>query len=407
MSLRDRVPVEPLAEVRLDRLEQRVVAAAAPLLARPRRAPWTPWLVAAAAAVATAAVVVAVGVDRHRPPVAASAPVSVATDAHGTRVDLGDALVDVGPDTRFEVVRTDGGIALELAAGDVALEVPPRAGRPPLWVHAGDVGVRVVGTGFRVHRGDRVDVEVTHGVVEVHRAGERARVAGGQRWSSSDGAVVAVAAASPTGPAAARTATGATTATTDDGTIAAGPLSLGPAAGAVGLAERRAPALTVPPAPPRPTRPAPGERTVRGPSAAATPPAPPAPPVLDLRAELVAVAVPGPPGAAAGTDAATRAAAYQRTAATARGADAAAALWALAHTQAMALGKDGEALRSLDAYVRRFPSGAETESVLWLRLRLLCRRNLDEPCRVAAHAYLGRFPGGTRGALAARVTQSR
>ena len=54
MSLRDRIPVEPLDGARLDRIEQRVVAEARPLLARPRRAPWGSWLLAGTAALAAA-----------------------------------------------------------------------------------------------------------------------------------------------------------------------------------------------------------------------------------------------------------------------------------------------------------------------------------------------------------------
>ncbi len=409
MSLRDRIPVEPLDGARLDRIEQRVVAEARPLLARPRRAPWGSWLLAGTAALAAAALVLALGVGRGpREAARPAAPVVVATDARGTRIDLGDAQVDVGPDTRFEVVRTGGGVAIELAAGDVTLEVAPRRGRPPLWVHAGEVAVRVVGTGFRVHRGATVEVEVSHGVVEVSRGPALARVATGERWSSTDGSVVALAAPSGdrTHPSADRTQPGGAA------TIPSEALALGPDAAIPGLRDRRpgrGPAGALPGAT---TTAGSGERIRREPppvpGPAVTPPMEPPPP--DLRAEVLAqpiAAAPPLPAYVEAGDAEARAAAYRRTAAISRGADAAAATWGLARTQATALGKDADALRTLDGYVSRFPSGAETEAVLWLRLRLLCKRQLDEKCRAAAHTYLARFHGTTRGDLATRVTQSR
>jgi hypothetical protein len=64
-------------------------------------------------------------------------------------------------------------------------------------------------------------------------------------------------------------------------------------------------------------------------------------------------------------------------------------------------------LRTLDLYVRRFSAGGQIEPVFWLRVRLLCARKLDAPCRAAAHTYVARFPSSAKGALAVRVTDAR
>jgi hypothetical protein len=132
--------------------------------------------------------------------------------------------------------------------------------------------------------------------------------------------------------------------------------------------------------------------------------------LLDLRGELLAQPVsPAPllPAGMVATGADQRVRAYRNLAFSKR-ADADAALWGLARTQALELGKDGDSLRSLDLYVRRFEtSGGQLEAVLWLRLRLLCKPAIDEPCRAAAHTYLARFPSGAKGGLALRVTRSR
>ena len=85
---------------------------------------------------------------------------------------------------------------------------------------------------------------------------------------------------------------------------------------------------------------------------------------------------------------------------------AASAQWGLARAQ-WSHGRVSDALRSLDAYLRRFPGGAESDAVSWLRLRLLCTRDFDDTCRAAAHTYATRTDDATRRALAVRVTETR
>jgi len=406
MSLRDRISVEPLSDDRLDRIEQRIVYAAPAALARPARPALWPWALAASTAAAAALAVVAL----QRPAPAPAAPVAVATDGRGTSIDLGDAVVAVGPDTRFRVTRPGGGLDVELDGGVVTLDVAPRRGRPPLWVRAGDVGVRVVGTAFSVRRDltlARVEVAVEHGVVEVHRGGTVRPVRAGERWASDDDAVI-TAVAPP--PPATEAGVGAGAGVDGAGTIGDHPrtdttLATGPAVDVAVLDGRRSPV-----APPSGDSAGGAHRASgsTGPtSEGARTSTPRAKPVGDLRADIMKQ----PLAPAMATTAATPAEAadeYQRKALAGRGAEASAALYALAYTQHLRLGKHGDAVKNLDAYLRRFPSGPELEAVLWLRLRALCQRQIDEPCRAAAHTYATRYPGdeGPSG-VADRVTKSR
>ena len=106
------------------------------------------------------------------------------------------------------------------------------------------------------------------------------------------------------------------------------------------------------------------------------------------------------------TGAAEAIAEFQRASTASRGPAAASALWGLARTQWKA-GRASDALRSLDGYLRRFPAGAESDAVSWLRLRLMCDRSFDDACRAAAHTYAARTTDPTRRALAVRVTDTR
>ena len=397
MSLRDRVPVEPLAPERWGHLEQRIIAHAGDALDQPARRRVWPMLAALGVAGAVAAAAFAL-----RPaPARAPAPLVVTADARGAHVELGDAVIDAEPGTRFQVTRPDGGVRVELAAGAVALEVAPRRDRPPLWVIAGDVSVRVVGTAFTVRRDPEVSVTVSHGVVEVDRAGAAVAVRAGERWTASG--VVALVSVDPAlrvDPAAAGGAIAARAA--DDDALA---LSATPAVDP--LARRRVAVVptttarsadgtdatdgTARPATPRPTPPRPA-------------PAPAAPPG-DLRAAIAAQSIPPAPPSAASSPA-DAIAVFQRELAGARGAAASSALWGLARSQ-WAAGKHADSQKSLDLYLRRFTSGAEADAVRWLRLRLLCARQFDDTCRAAAHTYATSAPDGPRRDLAVRATNTR
>lgn len=380
MSLRDRVPVEPLAPERWQRIEQRLVARVGEAVAAAepprRRRLWLPAL-----ALAGAAAAVAIAWPRPAAPPAPS--LSVDADADGAHVDLGDAAIEATPGTRYTVTRPAGGVLVALATGAVTLEVPPRRGRPPLVVTAGDVAVRVIGTGFTVRRDPDVTVEVSHGVVEVERSGVALAVRAGERWAL-DGDGRAQVAPLPVVAAS-------------DPTPAAVPAPSEPSPGGR--------AAAAPPSPDAPAERRPRGRPDRHRADRAAPVAPTAvDPLRELRQALAAPRIPPAPPLPA--DERDPIAAFTRESIDGRGPSAASALWGLARTH-WSRGRVSDALRALDAYQRRFPTGAERDAVSWLRLRILCERDLDDRCRAAAHSYAAQADDGPRRAVAVRVTQTR
>lgn len=389
-NLRGRVPLEPLDDERLTRIERAVVSQAQVGALAPERRPWLAilalalgcaglvagaswWLARRDGGSGTAPGVIASGGAGQLTP--GDEPVVVRAGAGGAHVDLGDARIDAGAGAELTATRPGGGVLVALAAGTISLDVDKRGARPPLVVRAGAVDVVVVGTRFAVTHtpgaAAPVTVEVTEGLVRVEHDGLATPVAAGQAWSSATEATVAVAAT--TTPRAPATAAGTSAA----GTSAAG-----------GPSELRRP---------RPT----DKDDLDGHAATS------APPVSETSADLAA-AIRRQPVAAGDVPAGdpTAALAALRSRVTAHGAEASAALYAIARVQALTLGKDAEALRSLDAYARRFPRGAEIADALWLRVRLECRRLTSEACRVAAYSYLRAAPSGTpKAELATRATK--
>jgi hypothetical protein len=72
------------------------------------------------------------------------------------------------------------------------------------------------------------------------------------------------------------------------------------------------------------------------------------------------------------------------------------AYYGLAYTQALRLGRTDEALKTIDAYQRRFTQGRvypERLSMAWLKLRIICKRGVGAECRQAAEAYIKIAPG--------------
>lgn len=382
-QLRGRVPLEPLDDERLVRLERAVVSGApAPAPPRARRSTAAWWLIGA-----TLVMAAAVGLwlarrpaapDRDRTvaghgvpapvaltPSADGAPVVVVAGAGGAHVDLGDARIDATPMTSLTATRPDGGVLVELTVGSVELDVDKRGARPPLVVRAGDVDVVVVGTHFTVRRpadGGPVEVDVREGLVQVVRGAVTTAVAAGQAWSATTGQVVALDRRTTAPPAPTIAA-----ATTDKRPVRAAGSANGGGSGA---------------------RPAVAGSGDAGDLGAA------------IRRQPVAA------GIALGSATPAAALAMLRQRVTAHGEEAAAALYGMARLQALTLGKTDDALRSIDAYVRRFPRGAEIEDALWLRVRIECRTQTSEACRVAAHSYLRAAPSGSAKAeLATRVTR--
>ena len=187
------VDVEPLSEARWGRIEDALFAR----IDREERATLTPlgpevsdqasarsWQrrVPLAFALLLAGAAAMAGVFLRSPGGTLSAS-RITTGVAESHVAIGEAALDVGPESALRVSGDDDrGVLVELDHGDVEFEVAPRKHRPPFVVEAGDVRVRVVGTRFRVHRAPGVRVEVAHGVVEVTSHGETVRVGAGESW---------------------------------------------------------------------------------------------------------------------------------------------------------------------------------------------------------------------------------
>lgn len=192
-SGRDPFDVEPLSEVRWERIERGIferLDGAAHSVPQPERRDSRSWrspvlLVVGAVAAAAAAAFVGSLAHRTDAPLASS---HIETGADRSHVALGEATIDVGAHSGVVVTGNDAqGVLLVLEHGEIDCEVAPRRGRPPFVVQSGPVRVRVVGTRFHVGRTDAgSEVSVTHGTVEVMSGDKVVEVHAGERWGSND-----------------------------------------------------------------------------------------------------------------------------------------------------------------------------------------------------------------------------
>ncbi len=149
------------------------------------------WLyrsMAVAALAGIAGVVTARVVGEHHARSAwSAAALETASDAMAVALDDGSRL-ELAAQTKVRVTGNEPlSMALELDRGRVDCDITPRPGRH-FSVSAAGVEVRVKGTRFGVELApgrDRVDVDVTRGLVEVSWANgaERRDLAAGERWS--------------------------------------------------------------------------------------------------------------------------------------------------------------------------------------------------------------------------------
>jgi len=378
VNLRDKLPVEPLDDIRLQNLERRVVARAGDavtekiVLARPR---WSMALALVTVLVVGAGVAgwMLRGRDVVPGMVATAEPITVKTGAERSTLDIGDATIESDPGTAFTVTRPDGKVVVAMTRGRVELEVAKRTGRPPLIVRAGDTDVVVVGTHFVVDFGDgtgEVDVSVSEGIVRVERpAGAATSVAAGQAWTTKRG-VLAMADLPPGGPTARR---GSSIDYGLKNRVAVVPDTRIPP-------EVKKEAAKVQVRPPREEE------------AAEDLPMPDPAKQLEgmIRRQKVE------PALNVGTVDGTRAMAKYREMITTQKGDAAAyAYYSMAVTQHLKLGRDTDALSSIDALMRRFTTSEYHLPALWLRTRILCLRKVDDRCRAAAEAYMRKADDGT------------
>jgi hypothetical protein len=299
----------------------------------------------------------------------------VATEASPSHVTIGEASIDLSPESGIVVREEEHATVLVLERGEVALHVAPRPKDRPFLVEAGEVHVRVVGTEFSVRRaGVGAAVNVRRGIVEVTAHGEVTRLKAGEAWpdeivdpiattSPAMGGAAPAAAASLPAPSPAvtqatagvRMDTGNARAPLAPGrTSASRPTSGGSGVSRAGTTAAAPPAAapaTLPPPPAiavAPTAPATPQDSLSG---AATPPSPQA------RYEAAEqIERKDPDGALS---------AYT---ALARGSDAWAqdALFAAGRLQADR-GARTDAIRLLEEYLRRFPRGPNAQDARTLR----------------------------------------
>ena len=449
IGLGDKIRVEPLDPQRIDRLEQRLMAAYEGVVHQrsfgPSLSDRLSRLVRQSAPVLAVAAVLVVGYfalratpERHASTTSAPAAARIVTDEAGeTTYHVGNAEIAVAPNTTLEIRRhpvekvassVGEEVHVDLLAGAIECDVEPIAERPPFIVHAGEVDVTVVGTAFKVeHKDGQVRVHVTRGRVMVSDPSGSRFLNAGESWASD----VRVAAAEGAGSGAGSRldsgqvigspddAPGADDATDGDtdvagslhGRRASAPVAID-ADGDGRLHGRRASA----PGGAASERKRASEDRRRGrkngQNAKATRgadteskerralkqarPARGTPPTGDADlAGIMATELDDPRAAIAR---------YQKIA-LGRGAAAEFALYSVAYLQAMKLGQRSDALATLRHYQRRFASGKNRhrEPALWLRIRMLCVSSDRKDCRAAAHSYLKSFPDGEYADLAGRI----
>jgi len=398
VKLGGRVPVEPLDDERMTNIERRIVAGAT---VPPSAAHAPRWLGFAMAAVAAGVVGWKLRGGAADAPIVADAPVKISTGTNQSTLAIGDATITSDPQTVFAVTRPDGGVLVDLARGKVELEVAKRGHRPPLVVRAGDTDVIVVGTHFSVDYGDGtgdVDVRVTEGVVKVVRHREEVRVAKDQAWETKRGVIALGAVTKPTGAGATNDGGG------EPGTAIASN-EPGATVGSDGYEIDMGKNVDVLHGR---TAQVPDGRTAKRdggtagsaatkPDAFASSDSVTKSGVIDSKAviERQPLDPPMPVDETPDRGAVSIYSEIMRSKEK-KGEEESRAYYGLAYTQAFRIGRTDEALKTIDAYKRRFAQGRvypERLSMAWLELRIVCKRGLGAECRQAAEAYLKLAPG--------------
>jgi hypothetical protein len=187
MKKRTPTPVPPLGDAALSRIERGLFAA---LDARPLEAPaattpgtWRRALVFAVAGVAATVGLFAAREGRRSDSLATRAT-QISTTTSGSRIAITGATLEVAPHSAISVGGgRDGAVIVALERGTVTCEVEPRSKRAPFVVEAGATHVTVIGTRFSVHRiGEHAAVSVEHGLVEVADTDMTQLVHAGERF---------------------------------------------------------------------------------------------------------------------------------------------------------------------------------------------------------------------------------
>ena len=399
MKLGDKIPVPELDELRVARIERAVVEAVATAQTPPMVRPERSYRRTAFALASVAALVLAVfyvlqdsKVDLLDRPWASGEPTQITTGpGESSSLRLGDAEVKIGARTQVSVERfSDGRTVLHLGAGSVHCEVKPRPNRPTFQVLSGDVTVTVVGTAFDVTRSQIVEVKVERGIVSVETSHDEVKLLAGDDWQGSPHAHTTLA----TLLAKRETIDGVGTLVVDN--------QGGPDEGTAAVAKNSKDNLKTPRTPRTPKNmrdggPGKAPKTIKLSEVLLS--AKPLPPIYkqshsDELSKLKQVAAANPKEAVHQ---------LQAYAAKTKGSEASFALYTRAYLLFFKLKQYSLAIKTAKQYDRRFPRGAESEDMLWLRVRASCAANKFSSCRAASHTSLRRYPKGVFQGLASRI----
>ena len=397
------IEVEFFDEERLINIERNLVVRVSEMSAPPARASRR---VLAFAGVAFA-VGAAAGIGwKLRQPDAPAAEIpqtfAIEATAEHQSVKLDDATIASAPDTRVAVSHTSHETVITMTRGTLDLSVVHRADRHFV-IRAGDTEIEDVGTTFAVHYDGtvHVDVRVTEGEVAVTRQRRSERVTAGHAWST-DGGLVAIAdvpvpVPAPVAVQAAGSAAPVVIATASDVALHGRTAAVPP----VGVTLAPHPHRVVADHPAADASPVLGEQVHHAPV--------PADPYVDLQAAIRKQPIEFDPHVDGKTDASEQIGQLKKLAYAPPplGPEASHALYTIAVLLHRPLGQDAEALHTLDMYHRRFAGGREMHAALWLQVRILCGRKIDDDCRKAAYTYQHEVPGGPAAELAIRITNAQ
>lgn len=368
------------------------------------------WMVGVAACAVAVASGLAWWIGLHSGPrQPAAAPTATGTPEvdTGATMEIPQGVLTTSSGTEARVLHGDGGaVVVELDRGQIECDVSYRNAQPALVVRAGEITLSATETRFAVARTDQVRVVVSRGILKVDSPIMRRYLGAGEIWTSSATVwradLMDKAATSPRCPGA-----DTSTCVTPDVVDSNPSPSPEQEAGTAGIAPRaqasrkvaRGDASKVDGDTRDPAPRAGSSQPLDAEPVAASPesPAPEA-------ASRVVTPAPSPPGGLAGTPPRVADAWTLRKRANGRGAPAAGALFSLAELE-HSHGRSEETLVIIAEYERRFPNGAESEGIAWLRVRTLRRAHQTQAAREAAEEYLGRYPSGTHVAAAQALTE--
>ncbi|MDB4958268.1 MAG: hypothetical protein JWO36_5837 [Myxococcales bacterium] len=417
MKLVGRIPVEPLDEERLTNIERRLVVGVSELSAKPAHAPRSRHFAFAGAALAVAAAAL-IGWKFHGVPEvlpsATPTTIAVKTDTDHSMLDIGDATIESDPATAFAVTRPNGGVIVMMDHGKVELDVQKRHERPPLVVRAGDTDVEVVGTHFSVAWDGHgaVDVRVTEGTVRVKHQQLITLVEKGQEWTTGSGLVAIADTKAPgetDGPNEAVDHHGSDDIeidTKNDAEVLHGRHAIAP--DATGSAAIQSSAASQGSA-------AQGSAGPHGANAKSSSHSrfnlSKKDPHYSIKSAVLAQS-PEPPSDVEGTTTSERVKNYLYLMNKTTGDSAGKAFYSLALTQHLEQNDDDLALRTLEGYFRRFEGGKFSRSddykaALWLRVRILCLRAIDDTCRQASYSFSKSGAEGPKAGIADQIAATQ